>query len=74
MGPKQSHAETEPKKEEDIFDILVETKVSARMFALESRRAEKSKNKEMLKAKKALARNDEEGARFSVKLSLLNEP
>jgi len=65
MGGKQP----KPQPKMDIMDAILELKMSAKQFNMQSKRAKKEQKKHMKSAKAALKKGNEEGARLYLGLA-----
>lgn len=61
MGEKQSKPVEAPKM--DVDDMIIELRMKAKQLERESNRSKKESEKEIQKAKAALKKNNEEGAK-----------
>eukprot|EP01017_Pseudomicrothorax_dubius_P010830 TRINITY_DN1392_c0_g1_i2.p1 TRINITY_DN1392_c0_g1~~TRINITY_DN1392_c0_g1_i2.p1 ORF type:complete len:166 (-),score=58.12 TRINITY_DN1392_c0_g1_i2:368-865(-) len=63
MGNEPSAKQTRPPPP-DIYDMMFQMKMTSKQFERESKKAEADKKKEMAKAREALKKGNEEGARL----------
>ncbi len=70
MGEKPSKPVETPKM--DVDDMIIELRMKAKQLERESNRSKKDSEKEITKAKAALKKNNEEGAKYSKDNDFLN--